>query len=82
MCDAGEKAVLTCYPRPYKLKNPDEGSEVLLNEGPPVAMCLKDFAQSDGLPRFKSRPIAKHSNKLVKPFESLFYAAGFNFSRG
>ena len=44
MCDAGEKAVLTCYPRPYKLKNPDEGSEVLLNEGPPVAMCLKDFA--------------------------------------
>lgn len=45
-------------------------------------MCLKDFAESDNLPRFKSRPIAKHSDKLLKPFECLFYAAGFNFSRG
>lgn len=46
-------------------------------------MCFKEFAQSDGLPRFKSRPIAaKHSSKLTKPFECLFYAAGFNFSYG
>lgn len=45
-------------------------------------MCLKDFAESDGLPRFKSRIISKHSEKFIKPFESFFYAAGFNFSKG
>ena len=54
-----------------------------MNEGPPVAMCFKDFALTDGLPRFKSRPIlAKQCARLVKPFECLFYAAGFNFSYG
>ena len=54
-----------------------------MNEGPPVVMCFKDFAQLDGLPRFKSRPLsAKHSGKFLKPFECLFYAAGFNFSYG
>ena len=45
-------------------------------------MCLKDFDKSDGLPRFKSRIIAKNSEKFVKPFECFFYAAGFNFSWG
>ena len=46
-------------------------------------MCFKEFNTQDGLPRFKSRPIAaKHAQKLKKPFECLFYAAGFNFSRG
>lgn len=45
-------------------------------------MCLKDFSAQDGLPRFKSRPIAKNSQKLKKPFECFFYAAGFNFSFG
>lgn len=54
-----------------------------MNHGPPVAMCLKDFNETDGLPRFKSRPIAdKHADKFKKPFECLFYAAGFNFSHG
>lgn len=46
-------------------------------------MCFKDFNEKDGLPRFKSRPIAaKHASKLLKPFECLFFAAGFNFSYG
>ena len=46
-------------------------------------MCLKDFNEFDGLPRFKSRSIAdKHAGKFKRPFECLFYAAGFNFSAG
>mmetsp|Transcript_26272 Transcript_26272/g.35069 ORF Transcript_26272/g.35069 Transcript_26272/m.35069 type:complete len:95 (-) Transcript_26272:204-488(-) len=46
-------------------------------------MCLKDFNALDKLPRFKSRSIAeKHAEKFKKPFQCLFYAAGFNFSHG
>ena len=45
-------------------------------------MCFKEFAKSDGLPRFKSRPLVNMKGKLDKPFKSLFWAAGFCFSKG
>ena len=73
-CDAA-KPLLTCYPRPFDPKNPE------LNDKTPVAMCLKGFA-GDGLPRFKSRPLANIKGKLDRPFKSLFWAAGFSFSAG
>ena len=79
MCPS-EKSVLTCYPRPYKLlAEVNSHLDVTLNEGPPVAMCFKEFSQVDGFPRFKSRSLHK---AFDRPFECLFYAAGFNFSFG
>ena len=45
-------------------------------------MCFKEFAITDGLPRFKSRPLTNLRGKLDKPFLSLFWAAGFSFSSG
>ena len=56
-------------------------SDVSINSGPPVAMCFKEFSKVDNLPRFKSRAFGNGKN-LNKPFESLFFAAGFNFSYG
>lgn len=73
-CDS-LKPLLTCYPRPYDPKTPE------LTDNTPVAMCFKGFA-ADGLPRFKSRPLANLKGKLDRPFKSLFWAAGFSFSKG
>ena len=79
MCPT-KKSVLTCYPRPFKsLEQVSSHLDVKLNEGPTVAMCFKEFSKIDGLPRFKSRNLQK---TFEKPFECLFYAAGFNFSFG
>jgi len=69
------KPILTCYPRPFDPKNPE------LDEKITVAMCFKGFA-ADGLPRFKSRPLTNLKGKLDRPFQSLFWAAGFSFSAG
>jgi hypothetical protein len=44
-------------------------------------MCIKEFSQVDNLPRFKARVI-KREDKFVKPFKSLFWAAGLSFSKG
>jgi [Skp1-protein]-hydroxyproline N-acetylglucosaminyltransferase len=44
-------------------------------------MCLKEFSKVDNLPRFSSRVIKKPDH-FQKPFESLFWAAGFSFSYG
>ena len=80
MCETQEKAVLTCYPRPFKmLDTVKDYRDVKCNEGPCVAMCFNEFSKLDGLPRFKSRNVSK---KFERPFECLFYAAGFNFSYG
>ena len=78
MCESPEKAVLTCYPRPFKpAAKVNDYRDVRLNTGDCVAMCFNEFSKIDGLPRFKSRNIKK---TFDKPFECLFYAAGFNFS--
>lgn len=44
-------------------------------------MCFKEFSPIDGLPRFKAR-IIKREDKFVRPFKSLFWAAGMSFSFG
>ncbi len=65
------------YPRPYKLES-FKAPEVL---EAPLAMCLKEFSKIDGLPRFSSKIIKKFQT-IEKPFHSLFWAAGFSFSKG
>lgn len=44
-------------------------------------MCFDKFGQQDGLPRWKARVI-KRTDKVKKPFKSLFWGAGFSFSSG
>lgn len=44
-------------------------------------MCLKEYSKIDGFPRFSSR-IIKKEDRFIKPFHSLFWAAGFSFSYG
>jgi len=69
------KAILTVYPKAF-----DPEAKVIRQDDVPVAMCFKEFAKSDGLPRFKSRSLLP--GKLTRPFRSLFWAAGFSFSKG
>lgn len=75
LADCPERSILTVYPRPFKVL----GETAINQQGPPVAMCFHEFSQVDGLPRFKSRSVKK---PLSKPFNCLFWAAGFSFSRG
>jgi len=73
-CPDSSHAILSVYPRPINIK------DKTVQDGPPCAMSFNCFSTLDGLPRFKSRPLAK--KKFEKPFKSLFWAAGFSFSRG
>ncbi len=50
-----EKAVLTCQPRPYQRKADSKRDD--FEEGPPGAICFRQFSQLSGLPQFQVRPL-------------------------
>lgn len=74
-CQIPSKSIVSVYPRAY---NPDTFKAPEVLEGP-LVMCLKEFSKIDNLPRFSAK-IIKSTDKFEKPFQSLFWAAGFSFS--
>eukprot|EP00347_Sterkiella_histriomuscorum_P020460 403337716 len=85
-CQNPQKSILTVYPRPYKIddqniENFESYNKIESELQGPVAMCFKEFNSLDLLPRLSSKVIKK-SDMFQKPFQSLFWAAGFSFSYG
>ena len=80
--DAGDKAVLTVYGRPFGLEDSKNGySQANLLEGPPVAMSQYEF-RHDGMPAWKGRTIEKNAHKLIRPWETPLASGHFCFSHG
>lgn len=77
------KCLLSTYPLGYELPNKIPNDKVL------TVLCAKSFFVSEKIgefgeyvmPRLCGRVILD-SSSISKPFQSLFYAAGFHFSRG
>eukprot|EP01080_Neovahlkampfia_damariscottae_P009622 gene9622-1826_t len=75
---SNSKTIISTYPMGYKLPNElPKTKEIIL-------MCAKDFSDDQNvenftLTRFTGKVISCECNK---PIESLFWAAGFSFSRG